>query len=115
MRPAASRCAAARRVSNGGAVADCASRQNWESPLRCCDARTARVPDTDMSRRALLKGTALIASVIPAARSTRSEAQGKPIKLAYCSQLLCGVPYEVARSTGHFRDHGLDVQLVYTR
>src|SRR5262249_35868563 len=34
---------------------------------------------------------------------------------AYCSQLLCGVPYEVARSAGHFKNHGLDVQLVYTR
>src|SRR5207249_1113851 len=29
--------------------------------------------------------------------------------------LLCGVPYEVARSAGIFTNHGLDVQLVYTR
>jgi len=83
--------------------------------MSCCDETTARVPDTDMSRRALFKGTAVIASVIPAARPTRSEAQGKQIKLAYCSQLLCGVPYEVARSAGAFKSHGLDVQLVYTR
>src|SRR2546430_16385082 len=83
--------------------------------MSCCDETTARVPDTDVSRRSLLKGTALIASVIPAARSTRSEAQGKQIKLAYCSQLLCGVPYEVARSAGYFKAHGLEVQLVYTR
>jgi sulfonate transport system substrate-binding protein len=83
--------------------------------MSCCDETTARVPDTDVSRRSLLKGTALIASVIPAARSTRSEAQGKQINLAYCSQLLCGVPYEVARSAGYFKNHGLDVQLVYTR
>jgi NitT/TauT family transport system substrate-binding protein len=68
-----------------------------------------------VSRRALFKGAALVASVIPAAAPTRSEAQGKQIKLAYCSQLLCGVPYEVARSAGHFKNHGLDVQLVYTR
>ncbi len=45
----------------------------------------------------------------------RPQAQGKQIKLAYCSQLLCGVPYEVARSAGYFKNHGLDVQLVYTR
>ena len=83
--------------------------------MSCCDETTARVPDTDMSRRCLFKGTAVIASVIPAARPTRSEAQGKQIKLAYCSQLLCGVPYEVARSAGVFKSHGLDVQLVYTR
>jgi NitT/TauT family transport system substrate-binding protein len=28
---------------------------------------------------------------------------------------LCGVPYEVARSGGHFKNHGLNVELVYTR
>src|SRR3981189_1580544 len=80
-----------------------------------CDETTARVPDTDVSRRSLFKGAALVASVIPAARPTRSQAQGKQIKLAYCSQLLCGIPYEVARSAGYFKNHGLDVQLVYTR
>jgi NitT/TauT family transport system substrate-binding protein len=83
--------------------------------MSCCDETTARVPDTDVSRRSLLKGAALIASVIPAARPTRSAAEGRQIKLAYCSQLLCGVPYEVARSGGIFKSHGLDVQLVYTR
>jgi NitT/TauT family transport system substrate-binding protein len=83
--------------------------------MSCCDEATARVPDTDVSRRSLFKGAALVASVIPAARPTRSQAQGKQIKLAYCSQLLCGIPYEVARSAGYFKNHGLDVQLVYTR
>jgi NitT/TauT family transport system substrate-binding protein len=51
--------------------------------------------------------------VVPAA--SRSDAQGRSIKLAYCSQLLCGVPYEVARAGGHFKNHGLNVELVYTR
>ena len=83
--------------------------------MSCCDETTARVPATDVSRRSLFKGAALAASVIPAARPGAAEAQGKQIKLAYCSQLLCGVPYEVARSGGHFKAHGLDVQLVYTR
>ena len=83
--------------------------------MSCCDETTARVPDSDVSRRSLFKGAALVASIIPAARPTRSQAQGKQIKLAYCSQLLCGVPYEVARSAGYFKTHGLDVQLVYTR
>jgi NitT/TauT family transport system substrate-binding protein len=80
--------------------------------MSCCDETTARLPDTDVSRRAVLKGATLIASVIPA---TSAQAQGRPIKLAYCSQLLCGVPYEVARSTNLFKSHGLDVELVYTR
>src|SRR5437868_11921360 len=83
--------------------------------MSCCDETTARVPGTEVSRRALFKGAALVASVIPAARPTQSQAQGKQIKLAYCSQLLCGVPYEVARSAGYFKDRGLDVQFVYTR
>jgi len=74
--------------------------------MSCCDETTARVPETDVSRRSVFKGAALVASVVPAARSTSAEAQGQQIKLAYCSQLLCGVPYEVARSAGHF---------VYTR
>src|SRR5437588_6470198 len=80
--------------------------------MGCCDETTARVPSTDLSRRSMFKGAALIASVLPAART---EAQGRKVRLAYCSQLLCGVPYEVARSAGHFRNHGLDVELVYTR
>ena len=81
--------------------------------MSCCDETTARVPSTDLSRRSMLKGAAVIASVLPGAG--RTEAQAKTIKVAYCSQLLCGVPYEVARSAGHFRNHGLNVELVYTR
>ncbi len=83
--------------------------------MGCCDETTARVPDRSVSRRSLFKGAALVASVVPTARPSRAATQGKQIKLAYCSQLLCGVPYEVARSAGYFKDHGLDVQLVYTR
>jgi NitT/TauT family transport system substrate-binding protein len=83
--------------------------------MGCCDETTARVPETDVTRRSLFKGAGLIASVIPAARPGSSAAQSRQIKLAYCSQLLCGVPYEVARSSGLFKAHGLDVQFVYTR
>src|SRR5262245_1747698 len=83
--------------------------------MSCCDETTALVPNPDVSRRSLFKGAALIASVIPAARAGDAAAQGKKVKLAYCSQLLCGVPYEVARAGGLFQKHGLDVELVYTR
>src|SRR3977135_3728530 len=83
--------------------------------MSCCDETTTRVPETHISRRSLRRCAAAIASVIPAARPTRSEAQGKQIKLAYCSQLLCGVPYEVARSAGYFKAHGLGGELVYPR
>jgi len=83
------------------------------SPMSCCDQSTARVPSTDVSRRSVLKGAAVVASVLPGADP--ADAQGKSIKLAYCSQLLCGVPYEVARAGSHFKNHGLNVELVYTR
>src|SRR5207253_10282622 len=52
----------------------------------------------------------VVASVISALRPAPSEGQGKRIKLAYCSQLLCGVPYEVARSAGLYKSHGLYVR-----
>src|SRR5947209_7451526 len=83
--------------------------------MSCCDENTARPVGVEVSRRALFKGAAFVASVIPAARPGAAAAQGKPVKLAYCSQLLCGVPYEVARTNGIFKKHGLDVELVYTR
>ena len=83
--------------------------------MSCCDETTARVPSTDLSRRSVLKGSMLVAGLISAVRPTASDAQGKRIKLAYCSHLLCGVPYEVARSTGLFKSHGLDVEIIYTR
>jgi NitT/TauT family transport system substrate-binding protein len=41
--------------------------------------------------------------------------QGRQVLLAFCGQLLCVIPYEVARARGHFKDEGLDVRLVYTR
>src|SRR3989442_2104030 len=83
--------------------------------MSCCDETTARVPRSDLSRRAVLKGSALIASLLSFLRPTASYAQRRRIKLAYCSQLLCGVPYEVARSGGFFKKHGLEVELIYTR
>jgi NitT/TauT family transport system substrate-binding protein len=83
--------------------------------MSCCDETTARPPDRSVSRRWLFKGAALAAGVLPGLRSKRAAAQGTPVKLAYCSQLLCGVPYEVARAGGYFKKHGLDVELVYTR
>src|SRR5207302_4682475 len=83
--------------------------------MSCCDETTARVPIIDLSRRTVLKGSMLVAGLISVLRPKRAYAQGKRIKLAYCSQLLCGVPYEVARSAGLYKSHGLDVEIVYTR
>jgi NitT/TauT family transport system substrate-binding protein len=44
---------------------------------------------------------------------------GKPglerVQLAFCSQVLCILPYEVARRRGLWEGEGLDVELVYMR
>lgn len=69
-----------------------------------------------VSRRAMLKamaagfGLAAVGGLGPAFAQ-----QGKRIKLAFCSQLLCVVPYEATRAAGFFAEQGLDVELVYTR
>src|SRR5258707_13630685 len=55
----------------------------WEAPMSCCDETTARVPDTDLSRRALFKGTAGIARVSTPARPPPPRAQAHEIKPPY--------------------------------
>jgi len=84
--------------------------------MSCCDEKTALVPDTDVSRRSMLKGAALVTSLIPVVGGKRAKADdAKKVKLAFCGQLLCVVPYEVTRAGGHFLKHGIDMELVYTR
>jgi hypothetical protein len=51
--------------------------------MSCCDETTARVPSFDLSRRSMLKGTVVVASVMSAVRPTASDAQAKRVKLAY--------------------------------
>lgn len=94
--------------------------------MGCCDAdHAAPIPEgltsadmapPDLNRRTVLGGVAALAglfsSVAPGAAQQKDL---KKIKLAFCSQILCILPYEVARAGGHWRNHGLDVELVYTR
>jgi len=65
-----------------------------------------------MHRRTVLKGAAALAGLFSA---NPSRAAGKSIKLAFCSQLLCIIPYVVAHADGHFEKEGLEVELVYMR
>src|SRR5262245_3431972 len=68
-------------------------------------------------RRTALKGLLGVAGVI-AISSGGPKAHGADatkLKLAFCGQLLCVVPYEVARARGHFAEVGFDMELVYTR
>lgn len=92
----------------------------------CCDAGTAEVANaaaaagfvlSPVSRRTVLKG--MVGAVGALAFGTGSLARAQsdltPIRLAFCSQLLCVVPYEFTKARGYFAAEGLDVELVYTR
>jgi NitT/TauT family transport system substrate-binding protein len=68
-----------------------------------------------MDRRTAIKGLAGLAVGIAASTSEHAYGQAKKIRLAFCGQLLCVVPYEVTRDRGHFKAEGLDLELVYTR
>jgi NitT/TauT family transport system substrate-binding protein len=83
--------------------------------LSCCDPDQALIPSKDFRRRTVLKGAAALAAGALAMPSGRARAQGKSIKLAFCSQLLCIIPYTVAKSQGFFDKEGLDLELVYSR
>ena len=81
-------------------AARCTSSKS-EAPMSCCDEPTALVPDTDVSRRAPAEGR--LGHRRASRRCGRPPRTGPAIKLAFCSQLLCVVPYEVARAGGHFK------------
>jgi NitT/TauT family transport system substrate-binding protein len=67
-------------------------------------------------RRTALKVLAGMAGVVAVtAGGPRVSAAATKVRLAFCGQLLCVVPYEVARARGHFGEQDLDVELVYTR
>jgi NitT/TauT family transport system substrate-binding protein len=94
--------------------------------MGCCDAdHAAPIPEgltssnlapPDLNRRTVLGGVAAIAGLFSATGPAGAQQKElKKLKLAFCSQILCIVPYEVARANGHWRNHGLDVELVYTR
>jgi NitT/TauT family transport system substrate-binding protein len=73
--------------------------------------------DAGVGRRTVLKGVAGIAGGLALAGTgaPRASAQAGSVKLAFCGQLLCVVPYEVTRAAGLFEEAGLDLELVYTR
>lgn len=89
--------------------------------MKCCEETKVDLyldrNTAPLSRRSLLKGAgsvAGLAGVAAATGGTAARAQ-TPIKLAFCSQLLCVVPYEVTRAQNLFAAEGLDVELVYVR
>ncbi len=64
-----------------------------------------------VDRRKVVKGLSGLA-LLGSGMGQRSR---KRIKLAFCSQLLCIIPYEVAARRGYFQEEGLEVELVYAR
>ncbi|OFW00472.1 MAG: taurine ABC transporter substrate-binding protein [Acidobacteria bacterium RIFCSPLOWO2_02_FULL_68_18] len=71
-------------------------------------------PVEPFDRRTALKGLAALAGGLTLAGCSQP-GEAAPLRLAFCGQLLCVVPYEVTRARGHFASQGLDVELVYTR
>lgn len=67
-----------------------------------------------LTRRSFIKKASIL-SLFSGAWSNRLWAAKEKVKLAFCGQLLCVVPYEVTRHYGYFSKYGLDVELVYTR
>ena len=90
--------------------------------MGCCDpGEGARTEPREIAearpvdRRTLLKGMAGTVAGIILGGAGFGFAQNRRIRLAFCSQLLCVVPYEFTQARGFFADEGLDVELVYTR
>ena len=94
--------------------------------MGCCEATNVNLSGVvgpegyelgELDRRTALKGMLGIAGVIAVSSGApvALAADATKLKLAFCGQLLCVVPYEVTRARGHFAEQGLDVELIYTR
>jgi NitT/TauT family transport system substrate-binding protein len=84
--------------------------------MSCCNEKLDLYWErgTAIRRRGLLKASAGLAGLAFASGAPAARAQ-ETVRLAFCSQLLCVVPYEFTRAQGFFEDEGLSVDLVYTR
>lgn len=91
--------------------------------MGCCEATNPDLAgvasyeeELKWDRRTTLKALLGMAGVVAVtAGGPRVSAAATKVRLAFCGQLLCVVPYEVTRARGHFGDQDLDVELVYTR
>jgi NitT/TauT family transport system substrate-binding protein len=83
--------------------------------MNCCTSLTTSpepAEQASLGRREALGG---IAGAVALVGTTQAQDAATRLRLAFCGQLLCVVPYEVAKQRGHFRAEGLEVELVYTR
>ncbi len=99
-------CCEATNPDLSGVVSGTSHGGGWEWPA----------PDEALDRRTAVKGMMAAAGALAVGSCGPAERTGLDgIRLAFCGQLLCVVPYEVARARGHFATEGLDVELIYTR
>ncbi|MDR7601580.1 MAG: ABC transporter substrate-binding protein [Armatimonadota bacterium] len=84
----------------------------------CCQELLQGPPEGErpLSRRAFLALLVRAGVMGLAGWSLPAWAQGtRRIRLGFCGQLLCVVPYEAARFQRYFTEQGLEVELVYFR
>jgi NitT/TauT family transport system substrate-binding protein len=88
-----------------------------ENFMSCCDTGATPSPALigPVHRRTVLKGMVGTVAGLVLGGGSLGFAQNRRVRLAFCSQLLCVVPYEFTRAQGFFEAEGLDVELVYTR
>src|SRR5699024_9135534 len=109
--------------SKTGTVCRNVAVQGVQAMGNCCDRGFHKKDDRanvlfvsqGVSRRALLKRMAGVAGVVTLPGLLAYARNDKEhVKLAFCSQLLCVVPYEATRAAGFLADEGLDGQPGYT-
>jgi NitT/TauT family transport system substrate-binding protein len=91
--------------------------------MGCCEATNPDLvgvvsdngEDLKWDRRTALKALLGIPGIIAVSASAPSAHAATNLRLAFCGQLLCVVPYEVTRARGYFAEQDLNVELVYTR
>ena len=72
--------------------------------------------EAPLDRRTAVNGMVAAAGALTLGSCSPASQSGlATLRLAFCGQLLCVIPYEVTRARGHFADEGFDVELVYTR
>lgn len=82
--------------------------QGWQSVDLVCNRRT-------VSQGLLVTAAGLALGACGRHAGPAGGGATTKLRLAFCGQLLCVIPYEVARARGHFAAQALDVELVYTR
>lgn len=89
--------------------------------MGCCDdikpVDTSTAQRRGVDRRTVIKGIigAIAGVSLGAGHLGFAQEGGRQVRLAFCSQLLCVVPYEFTRAKGFFAAEGLAVELIYTR